>query len=201
MWRGKPGSITGYSLRSLGDAWWGINWNADSTSARVIATIFLGWREGRERETERKGNRVENIERFSMEMVLILFERMKIDERRSKPSSSRLIIHLSHRLSRWLTVTSARPIIAAGNWNGKRIVLATKSSLDPPPVSKAFRRARENNPTNDIYVSKDPSTLLFSLSKVFFRSDSWQMKSRERKKETWNTVVVLLSCRLLIKIQ
>lgn len=100
VWRGKPGSITGYSLRSLGDAWWGINWNADSTSARVIATIFLGWREGRERETERKGNRVENIERFSMEMVLILFERTKIDERRSKPSSSRLIIHLSHRLSR-----------------------------------------------------------------------------------------------------
>lgn len=42
-------------------------------------------------------------------------------------------------------------------------MLATKSSLDPPPVSKAFRRARENNPTNDIYVSKDPSTLLFSL--------------------------------------
>lgn len=84
----------------LGTLGGGINWNADSTSARVIATIFLGWREGRERETERKGNRVENIERFSMEMVLILFERMKIDERRSKPSSSRLIIHLSHRLSR-----------------------------------------------------------------------------------------------------
>lgn len=96
----KTGLNYGISLRSFGDAWWGINWNADSTSARVIATIFLGWREGRERETERKGNRVENIERFSMEMVLILFERMKIDERRSKPSSSRLIIHLSHRLSR-----------------------------------------------------------------------------------------------------